>query len=330
MLARVIENVYWLARYVERAENTARLVGVNASLLLDGPSGYAPGWLPLIDITGNRALFDQKHETSSERNVVNFLIADPDNPGSIASSLKSARENARTLRDVLPTDAWEVLNQVCLEFDEQLASGLNKRIRYNLLKRIVLSLQMLAGVLEGTINRNEAYTFLALGRNLERADMTSRIVDVRSAHLLPDAKPELKPFETIQWMSVLKSLSAYEMYRLSERTRVSRSAVLRFLLGSEQFPRACLYCFRELERCLLALPRSAGVLDTLAGAMRFLREAQFATLDQPGLHALIDDLQLHVNSVHDSLAHTYFPRRAEMSQMQVQYSTRITSTLPLF
>ena len=330
MLARVVENVYWLSRYLERAENTARLVSVNDTLLLDVPSDYTPGWLPLVDITGSRALFDRMHQTSDEREVVRFLIADPDNPGSIASSLKIARENARTLRDVLPTDAWEVLNQFCLEFDEQLPVNLSKRMRFNFLKRTVLTLQTLAGLLDGTINRNEAYTFLILGRNLERADMTSRIVDVRSAQLLPEARSELQPFETIQWMSVLKSLSAYQMYRLGQRTRVARADVLRFLLGGEQFPRACLFCLKEVEHCLRELPRSSGVLDTLSGAMRFLRDAQFAAIDQPGLHALIDDLQLHISSVHEALAHTYFPRPGEpMSQKQMQGIANRSSTLPL-
>src|SRR5262245_14175623 len=111
VLARGVENVYWLARYLERAENTARLVSVNTNLLLDLPKGLAPGWQPLIDITGSRAMFDARGSRADERDIVQFLIADPDNPGSILSSFKMARENARTLRDVFPTDVWELLNQ---------------------------------------------------------------------------------------------------------------------------------------------------------------------------------------------------------------------------
>lgn len=309
MLARVVESVYWFSRYIERAENTARLIGVNAHLMLDVPVQFAPGWLPLIDITGGRALFDEQAGTDCERDVAGFLIADRRNPGSISSSLQHARANARTLRDVLPTDAWEVLNQCCQEFDAQLRAGVNQRILFGFLKHVVLTMQQIAGVLDGAINRNEAHTFLMLGRNIERADMTSRIVDVRSAHLLPNVKSELRPFETIQWMSVLKSLSGYEMYRLGQRVRVARADVLAFLLGGRQFPRACLFCLGEIEQYLWKLPRSAGVLDAVRGAMRFLKEARFDSLDQPGLHALIDDLQLHVISVHDALASTYFPRR---------------------
>ena len=123
MLARVVENVYWLSRYLERAENTARIIGVNTNLLLDLPGGIAPGWLPLVDISGNRAEFDAQAETKGEeRDVVNFLIADKENPGSICSSLTAARENARTLREILPTEAWELLNEFFAEFTKDLAS----------------------------------------------------------------------------------------------------------------------------------------------------------------------------------------------------------------
>jgi uncharacterized alpha-E superfamily protein len=330
VLARVVENVYWLARYLERAENTARLVSVNTNLLLDLPKGLAPGWQPLVDITGSREMFDARGIRADEREIVQFLLADPENPGSIVSSFKRARENARTLRDIFPTEAWELLNQSFLEFIEELSTGLNKRTRFNFLKRIVLTAQTITGALEGTMNRNDAYTFLMLGRNVERADMTSRIVDVRSAQLLPDDAPELRPFDTIQWVSVLKSLSGYEMYRLSRRTRVSRTDVLEFVLRGEQFPRACGFSLRQIEQCLLALPRSAGVLDALAGAIRFLGEANLAALDQPGLHELIDRLQLHINGVHNGIAQTYFPSRGGVATMrQVQWSDGL-KTLPLF
>jgi uncharacterized alpha-E superfamily protein len=310
VLARVVENMYWLARYLERVENTARLVSVNTNLLLDLPSGFAPGWLPLIDITGGRQLFDQLHPRADEREVVQFLIASRDNPGSIHSSLRAARENARTLREALPSEAWELLNQSYHEFTNDLPNGLNKRTRFDFLKRVVQCVQTLMGGLEGTMNRNDAYTFLLIGRNLERADMTSRIVDVRSAQLLPAETPELRPFDTIQWMSVLKSLSAYQMYRLRLRTRVRRTDVLEFLLRDQQFPRSCLFCLEQVELCLRQLPRSEGVLDAVAGVRSFLRSAELARLDQPGVHELIDRLQLHIIGLHDATAAIYFPARA--------------------
>ena len=335
MLARVVENVYWLSRYLERAENTARIIGVNTNLLLDLPGGIAPGWLPLVDISGNRAEYDRKFggkaTRGEERDVVTFLIADKDNPGSICSSLHYARENARTLREILPTEAWELLNEFIGDCTRNVESAINKRTRFEVLKRIVITLQTIAGMLDGTMNRNDAYTFSVLGRNLERADMTSRIVDVRSAQLLPVETPELRPFESVQWMSVLKSLSGYQMYRLKMRSRVKRADVLQFLLRDDQFPRSCQFCLTQLEASLSPLPRSEGVLEVLETARRFIERAPLATLDQPGLHELIDKIQLRINDVHNGIAQIYFPssvqdkqRMPSQTQTQSQRQTSLS------
>ncbi|HEV8443871.1 MAG TPA: alpha-E domain-containing protein [Steroidobacteraceae bacterium] len=311
MLARTVENVYWLSRYLERAENTARIIGVNTNLLLDLPGGIAPGWLPLVDISGSRSEYDKlyaaKATRGEERDVVQFLVTDRTNPGSICSSLLCARDNARTLREILPTEAWELLNEFIDDCTRNVEGAINKRTRFEFLKRIVITLQTIAGMLDGTMNRNDAYTFSLLGRNLERADMTSRIVDVRSAQLLPAETPELRPFESVQWMSVLKSLSGYQMYRLRMRSRVKRADVLQFLLRDDQFPRSCQFCLMQLERSLNELPRNEGVLEVLAAAARFIEHAPLATLDQPGLHELIDCLQLHIHNVHGMIADSYFP-----------------------
>jgi len=329
MLSRVAENLYWLSRYLERAENMARLVNVNANLLLDLPPEYRPGWLALIDITGSRELFDAREKRGEERDVVHFLIADLDNPGSILSSVSFARENARTLRDVLPNEVWEHMNELFMEIKEKLPAALSKRSRFHFLQRIIRGMQTLTGELEGTMSRNDAFTLLMLGRNLERADMTSRIIDVRSAQLLPADAPGFQPFETIQWLNLLKSLSGYQMYRLSQRTRVSRSAVLEFVLRDLQFPRACLFCLKEVEHFLRALPRSAGVLGSLEGACSFLDRATLETLDQPGLHELIDRLQVHFIVVHEGIAETYFPPSAGSSGLQVQFSSEEHQKMPL-
>lgn len=307
MLARVVENVYWLSRYMERAENTARIINVNAHLLLDLPKGIAPGWLPLVDISGNRAEFDAKNTKVEERDVVHFLAADPENRGSLFSSLHMARENARTLREVLPAEAWEMLNEFHSEFMRELPTGLAKRMRFRFLNEVVGTLQKISGVLDGTMSRNASHTFLKLGRNLERADMTSRIVDVRSAQLLPAETPELRPFETVQWMSVLKSLSAYQMYRGAVRSRVRRADVLEFLLRNRQFPRACMFCLDQVELELKSLRRGEPVLDRLDTVRSYMARAPLEALDQPGLHEFIDRLQLHINSVHNSIAQTFFP-----------------------
>lgn len=311
MLARTVENVYWLARYLERVEDTARLISVHTNLLLDLPSAVAPGWLPLIDITGSRALFDQRRGSSAlraeEREVVQFLVADRDNPGSIACALTAVRENARTLRDVLPAEYWEAFNGFYMRFSEELPTGLARRGRFDFLKRCVVISQTLTGMLEGTMSRNHAHTFTALGRNLERADMTSRIIDVRCAQLRSDST-EPRAFDTVQWMSVLHTLSGYEMYRLSRRTRVERAGVLEFALRDAQFPRSCVTCLRQMEGCLEELPRGADARDRLATARRFLGDTDLAALDPPALHELMDQLQRLLTAVHDTISLTYFPQ----------------------
>ena len=251
MLARVAENIYWMSRYVERAENMARLVNVNSNLLLDLPRGIAPGWRPLISIVGAEDAFTDKHGAADdETRVLRFLVADRDNPQSIASSVARARENARTFRDAIPREAWQEVNALHHYTRDHVQQGLTKRGRFDFLAGVIRRSQTLAGLLSGCMNHDDAYCFVHLGRHLERADMTTRILDVRSASLVPADVSELRPFDNIQWMSVLKSLTGYQMYRLEMQTRVRRTDVLRFLLQSRHFPRSVLRCLVELERRL--------------------------------------------------------------------------------
>lgn len=307
MLSRVAENIYWLGRYVERAENTARIVSVNANLLLDLPKGLAPGWRPLIDITGANDLFEEHYKDHSERNVVRFLLADERNSGSILSALGAARENCRTIRDIVPREAWELLNQLYLYAREELHKGMTKGGRHTYLKYVILGNQSITGLLSGTMLHDQGYEFLHLGRFLERADMTTRIVDVRSANLLPEEATELRPFETIQWVSVLKSMTAYQAYRRSEQVRVQRGPVLRFLFQHAAFPRAVNHCIESCRLSLEKLPRSDGALRVAGRLKRTLEGAEPRRLNQQQLHAFVDELQLAIGDLHSEIAKTWFP-----------------------
>jgi len=326
MLSRVAENVYWMARHIERAEDTARLISVNANLLLDMPRRTAFGWEPLIFITGGEALFNQSYPTPDELNVIKFLIGDRDNSGSILSSLSYARENLRTTRDIVPRETWEQINDLYLYVKDRLEMGISRRGRYEFLKKIVQGTQQITGLLAGTMTHGQAYDFVKTGRNLERADMTTRILDVRSANLLLGQGPvqeqsqsqgqsqeqdpgELNPFDSIQWMSVLKSLSAYQMYRQRVRLRVRGLDVVRFLLQDALFPRAVQHCLDKVEQSLLRLPRNAEPLAGIARTKKMLNEAQVLELADTGLHEFIDELQIGLGDVHDQLAATYFARQ---------------------
>lgn len=307
MLSRVAEHIYWLARYVERAENTARIVTVNANLLLDLPKGIAPGWRPLVEITGSNALFEEHYQDYGEPHAVRFLIGDERNTGSILSALVAARENCRTIRDFVPRESWELLNELYLFAREELDRGMTKSGRHAYLKRIIQTAQTINGMLSGTMLHDQGYDFLHLGRFLERADMTTRIIDVRSANLLPEETTELRPFETIQWVSVLKSMTGYQAYRRSEQVRVQRAPVLRFLFQHTRFPRSVNHCVEALRASLAKLPRNEGALRVAGRLKRTLEGAEPRRLNQPQLHAFVDELQISIGELHDEIARTWFP-----------------------
>lgn len=305
MLSRVAENIYWMARYIERAENTARLIMVNTNLLLDLPKGLQPGWQPIIEILGTEEYFLQHYEEFNERSVLKFLIADPQSPSSILHSLRLARENARTIRDIIPREAWEQVNDLYLMAKGNATSGYSKKGRYDYLKHIVLGAQTITGLLAGTMLHDVGYDFLRMGRNLERAEMTTRIIDVRSANLLEEHEG-LTPFENIQWMSVLKSLTAYQMYRRNIQVRVRRKDVLKFLLKDKKFPRSFFHTLLEVKSCLQNLPRNEASIALLNEVGKKVLRADQAILQQDELHRFIDELQVGLAELNQSISQTYF------------------------
>jgi uncharacterized alpha-E superfamily protein len=306
MLSRVASNIYWMARYIERAENTARLVNVNTHLLLDLPKKIRLGWEPIIDITSSRDDFYKLYTTADERSVVNFMVTDMKNHGSILSSLNMARENARTVRDIIPREAWEQINELYLQSKSKAATVLTHRHRYDYLRSVILGAQTITGLLAGTMTHDEGYNFLRMGRNLERADMTTRIIDVRSATLLPEMAEDLTPFENLQWVGVLKSLTAYQMYRREVRLRVSRPDVLKFLLQEDRFPRALYHTLLEVDSCLQTMPKHEKPLRLVKKLQRVLQRAKPQELKQEKLHEFIDQLQLGMITINDSISKTYF------------------------
>ena len=306
MLSRVASRIYWMARYLERAENTARLVNVNTILLLDLPRNVTLGWRPLINISGSKVLFSRLFTRIDERNVVRFLISDLRNSSSLLSSLQAARENARTIRDIIPREGWEAINALYLQVQSALPAGLARHMRHDFLNEMVVHSQAITGLLAGTMLNDNGYDFLRLGRNLERGDMTSRIVDVRSENLLPEDPDTRLPFENIQWMSVLQSLSAYQGYKQRIQGPVRREAVVHFLLQDVDFPRAFAHCVREVNHCLHNLPHGKTLIKSCTGLAREVRKAPVETMRKPELQRFIDHLQLQLGELHQQITNTYF------------------------
>ncbi len=329
MLARVACNVYWLSRYFERAENTARLINAHNSLLLDLPKSLGVGWEPLIAITGGEELFYERHAQATEEEVIVFLTSD-DNPASILNSLAAARENLRTTRDLIPREAWEQLNDLYLWSKRILANKLPKHNRYPFLRDVIRQVQQITGLLYGSMSRDQVYTFLEIGHYLERADMASRILDVRSANLLHISQSQaqqqdgqgqmqsqsqsqsLTPFESIQWMGVLKSLTAYQMYRRATGlVRVRGQDALRFLLQNQEFPRSLYFCLEEVKLYVRDLPSNGKTISSLERLQRQISSADIAKLSSnpQQLHDFIDALQVNMGHVHSHIDSTYFSGR---------------------
>ena len=316
MLSRVAERVYWLGRYVERIENTARLVNVYGNVLLDLPRPAKLVWESLIAITGSAATFAERHARADERTVVKFCLADRSNPASIISSCIAARENARTVREIVPSTTWEAINDLYIYLDEHVYAAPARRGRDAFLTYVIKSCQFIVGGLAGTMSRDAAYQFLRAGRYLERADMTSRIVDVGSANVFPwvtwmhgDAgvpSAGTSPYESILWMSVLRSLNALQMYRRLVPERVVAEDVVAFLLQDEAFPRAMAHCLKAVLSCLEKLPRNEAAVGTAQAALTHLREAEVAELLASGLFDFIDAMQIEFNELHGVISQTWF------------------------
>lgn len=306
MLSRVANNLCWMGRYLERAENTSRLINVNFNLLLDLPKSIVLGWEPIIDIVSDRNQFFEHYSEASERNVIDFMVADLNYAGSLVNCLSDARENARTIREIIPRESWEQINEVYLFAKQNRHKASARRTRYEFLTEIIESIQKITGIMIGSMTQDEGYQFLKIGRNLERADMTTRIIDVRSASLLQVTETEQSTFENLQWMSVLKSLTAYQMYRREVRLRIRRPDVLKFLLLEERFPRSLRHTLKQVKHCVQGLPKYEQAVAEIELVEKQLLEANPQLLIQDKLHEFIDDMQLGLITVYNKIEETYF------------------------
>jgi uncharacterized alpha-E superfamily protein len=306
LLSSVAERIYWLARYIERMENTARIIMVNNNLLMDLPRNMAYGWEPIIAIMGSTDEFFELYDEATERNVIKFLVFDPRNPNCILTTLERARENLRTTRAICPRAVWEVLSDLYQYAKDNKTSVIGRKGRYEFMRHVINSSLLLMGKFSSTMSHDQTYDFFRIGKNIERGDMTSRVIDVRANNLLPKESEELKPFDDIQWKGVLELVAAYQMYRRYVHVRVRGAAVLRYLLQDPYFPRTVHRCLTEVERCLHELPRNEDPLRSLGRAQRMVQDVNVEKVIGESLNEYINELQLSINEVHDQLAATYF------------------------
>ncbi len=302
MLSSVANRCYWTGRYLERAENTARLIDVYSALLLDLPRDAKVNWGHLVSICGLQESFAKTDLEVSEKNVVGFMTADRKNAASILVSIRQARENLRTLRDVVPREAFELINEFNLSSDKRMKNAVSSRTRHKVLGEVVDHCQQLTGLFSGTMSHKEPYQFLGLGRYLERADMTSRILDI-AGELLDDS---ISQHEITLWVNVLRSTSGYQAYRQNVQSRITPPRVVYFLLADSDFPRSIAHCLHELEEAVATLPKSDQVLPEIAATKKALYDLSLRELVRDSLHSELDSLQLRFGAISQKITSTWF------------------------
>jgi uncharacterized alpha-E superfamily protein len=310
MLSRVADSLYWINRYVERAENIARFVEVSEAMALDCPPGSAEPWLPLIYANGDRELFDQLHPEGSSDEVVGFLVREEDNPSSLVNCLAIARENARQIRDVITTEMWEQINDLYWSIQE--GESFWEQPLQEQLREIRRGCQLFYGITDATLSRDLSWQFSRLGRLLERADKATRILDVKYFLLLPSPEDVGGVLDELQWISLLRCAGAYQMFRQSRQQMIEPKAVASFLLLDPNFPRSVRYCLGRIQETLRivsgrSLPGAPDALECLSGLT--LARWSYTSIDDlisGGLHEAIDDLQSDLNSLHNLIEERYF------------------------
>jgi len=305
MLSRVAERLYWMARYLERAEDTARLTQAYTHMIMDIPRTATPGWEILVHILDGGPDFSEHHRVFNEQNVLKFLIADRDNPGSIRFCIKAARENVRTTRDVLPEEVWEHVNELYLYSQEHATKSVGRRNRHHFLEQVITRCQMINGLLMSTLCRDHAYRFIKLGHLLERADMTTRIIDVGAGALLGNERLN-KAVDPLIWACLLQSLSAMGTYRRKIGPLVEATEVVDFVFREGSLPRSVRFCLDGMRTELLPLKHNKEALKVLERSRRRLARFDADTTRRDELHSFIDRFQLELNTLGGIIAATWF------------------------
>jgi uncharacterized alpha-E superfamily protein len=323
MLSRVADSVYWMNRQIERAENVARAAETTLDLALDGTISPGRLWNALVCTFGDEADFWARFGLADQANVIAFLAFDQANPNSIASCLHAARENARTVRDMISTPMWEEINKAHLHV--RAAAAANAEIDHprEFLDDVKRESQLITGVTDATMSHGEAWHFARMGRLIERADKTSRVLDVEhyfrpaAFRFAPPADEIDTGVDVVQWSTVLESASALEMYR-KEYGAVSRRNVAEFLIFDRTFPRAMHFCLMKAEESLLAVTGGAKGAYTNPAEQQLGRlrsQLDYGAIDEilggdGGLHGFIDGFQEKLNRASDAIQDTFFALRS--------------------
>lgn len=313
MLSRVADSAYWMSRYVERAENLARIMDVNVHMLLDLPAQRAEeisqDWTPLLASLEDDAAFRKSRKKPTASAVTAFMLFDRSHPGSIVSCLAHARENARTIRELIATEMWEQINRTYLWLMSKNAHQFFERSAYDFFQRVQKSLQLFQGITDSAMFHGEGWEFIQLGRYLERADKTTRLLDEKFFLLTTG---EHTPSDTaLQWNYILRCANVRQTYQRLYADTANPVKASELLLLNVQVPRSVAFCVDQVDRSLRRISgvthgRFSNSAEKLSG--RLLGELSFSSINEfwhNGLHESMDELQTKLNALGTAIAETY-------------------------
>lgn len=315
MLSRVGDSTFWVGRYVERAENNARLLDVNVQMLLDFENRSAETerqfWLPILSTLEDTELFRHLHPEFTAAAVLDYVTFEPRNPNSIQSCVGFARENARAVRDQISSEMWEKINGLYLYFRDGTAARDFRANSHEFYDRVTYEAQLIQGVTDATMTHGEAWRFIQAGKFIERADCTSRILDLKYHILLPSGEQVGGHVDISQWMYVLRSCSAMEAYLKIRRGDVTPWGVAEFLICHDEFPRSIRFCVDRLDSVLHDISRTqeghfSNEPERQSGLLR--SQLDYATVDgifREGLHEYLDGVQERLIELDVAFHRTY-------------------------
>ena len=320
MLSRVADAIYWCNRYMERVENLTRYVEANLYLGMELPDGTEEQWEPLILTSGDQEDFNSRYENADRESVIKFLTIDEFNPNSILSCLSYARENARSVRETMPSIVYQRLNDLYLDVKGYEADS-NKTMNFlEFFQRLKQGSHLYFGEMDACVYRNETWHFAHLGKFIERADKTSRMLDMKYYYLLPKVSQVGTPLDLLQWSSLLRSSDAFEMYR-QEHGALSIENIIKFLLLDQQLPRSAYYCLQRIQDCLHNISgckpsEYSNQAERKIGMMRSrFQYMEVSDILRMGLHEYLDQFQTEVNELGCLIEDTFFSLAVEVNRL---------------
>lgn len=279
-------------RYLERAENTARLIEAGWHIALTQHSGDGNEWQSLITTAGVNEAYDAKHTDYDAKSVINFMLRDPDNPSSVMTSITAARTNARLVRTALSSEVWEATNECWMLLKDTLAKPVTDRTLHQTLSDIRYHTSVVRGALHGTMLRNDIFAFAHLGTFIERADNTARILDVKYYVLLPSAAMVGTRFDNAQWEVLLRSLSAARSYRWLYSGKSNPLNIADFLILDERMPRSLSFCYKHIAGSLASLEQEYDITTAPSASGKvgaYLKGQRISDIFEGGLHEFLQD-----------------------------------------